>query len=233
VTPRTAAQAFADATSALTRGHDVTDVLARLIRDCAELLSADVIGLLVLNDQSDLEVLSSTTHGVTELELFQLQQEAGPCLDAIRSSALVSVTGIAAIEARWPDVGQAITLAGYRAVHAYPLRWHGHTLGAMNVFHRATNSVPTDQAELGQAFADIATILILQTTDFTYEQVTARVVSALHARTTIEQAKGVLSYQHNLTMTAAYDLLITMANADSNLTATASAILSRAQRGDR
>ncbi|MDQ1720224.1 MAG: hypothetical protein QOE89_4177 [Pseudonocardiales bacterium] len=53
---------------------------------------------------------------------------------------------------------------------------------------------------------------------------------ALQARTTIEQAKGVLAYQHNLDMAAAYELLLSPAAADSNLTATAANVIGQAQR---
>jgi hypothetical protein len=64
----------------------------------------------------------------------------------------------------------------------------------------------------------------------TLEQVTANVQRALQARTTIEQAKGVLAYQHNLDMAAAYELLLSPAAADSNLTATAANVIGQAQR---
>jgi transcriptional regulator with GAF, ATPase, and Fis domain len=230
MTGRTAAQAFADATSALTHDHDVTDVLARLIRDCAEVLSAKAIGVLVLNAHADLELLSATSHRVAELELFQMQQDNGPCIEAIRRSAVVSVIGEQAIKDRWPDVGLAIADAGYDAVHAYPLQWHGHTLGAMNVFHAKPSAAPPEQEQLGQAFADIATIVIVQSTDLTLPQVTDRVQQALQARTLIEQAKGVLAYQHNLDMATAYDLLLTVTGSEAALTATAAGVIDHARQ---
>jgi hypothetical protein len=237
MTPRTVAQALADATSALTRDDDVTDVLARLIGDCAEVLSAEAIGVLVLNAQSDLELLSATSHRVAELELFQIQHDSGPCIDAIHSSAMVTATGATEMNRRWPAIGPVIAAAGYDALHAYPLRWHGHTLGAMNVFHGApadaVDVAPAERALLGQTFADIATIVIVQSTDVTLQQVTDRVQQALQARTTIEQAKGVLAYQHNLEMSDAYELLRTMAAPGSTLTATAAAVIAEArQRAD-
>jgi hypothetical protein len=240
MTPRTAAQAFADVTSALTREYDVTDVLARLIADCAQLLSAKAIGVLVLNAHSDLELLASTSHRVAELELFQIQHNSGPCVDATHTSEIVTASGAAEMTRRWPAVGPAIAQAGYQALHAYPLRWHGHTLGAMNVFHGAgsgvMDSAPIVESEevlLGQAFADIATIVIVQATELTLQQVTDRVQQALHARTSIEQAKGVLAYQHNLDMAEAYELLRSMAAAESSLTATADAVIAEArQRAD-
>jgi hypothetical protein len=229
MTPRTAAQAFADATSALIRDHDVTDVLSRLVRDSAELLSADAVGVLVSNSHGEVELLSSTSHDVAELELFQIQQNTGPCIECIHTAALVAVIGAEQISGRWPEVGTAIVAAGYRAVHAYPLRWHGVTIGAMNVFQSAPETAPPDQLLLGQALADIATIVLVQTTDLTLQQVTDRVQQALQARTDIEQAKGVLAYRHDIDMAAAFELLRTMAATDSTLTATAAAVIADAR----
>lgn len=228
MTPKSVAQAFADATAALTQDHDVTHVLAYLVRDCMQLLSAAAIGILVVNAQSEPELLTATSHGIADLELFQIQHDSGPCLDAIATGILVSVIGRAEIDARWPRTGPAISEAGYRAVHAYPLRWHGYTIGAMNIFHADPDAAPTDLSLLGQAFADIATVVIVQTAQQTPTQITSHIEQALQARTLIEQAKGVLGYQHNLDMAAAYEMLLTMTTPGSTLSAAATDIIAHA-----
>lgn len=230
MTSRTAAQALAAATSALTGDHDVTDMLARLVRDCAELLSAAAIGVLVLNSERELELLTSTSHRVAELELFQIQHDSGPCVEAVHTAGPVSAVGAEQIQARWPVVGPAIVDAGYQAVHAFPLRWHGKTLGALNVFLNTATAVRADQQLYGQTFADLATILIVQNTDISLAELTARVEQALQARTAIEQAKGVMAHQYGLDMAAAYDRLLSMRTANSSLTATAAAVIAQARQ---
>jgi GAF domain-containing protein len=231
MTARTVAQALADAASALTGDSDVTDMLARLVDDARGVLGAQAVGLLLLTESGDLELLSATSHRAAELEIFQIQHDAGPCVDAIRAGTVVSVTGTSEIRSRWPDTGPAIVDAGYSAVHAYPLRWHGRTLGAMNVFRDdASPQQAASEDDTGQAFANIATIVIVQPGGLTRQQVTDRVQQALEARTVIEQAKGVLAYTRDLDMSAAYDLLRAQA-ADSraSLTATAADVIARAQ----
>jgi hypothetical protein len=231
MTPLTAAQALADATAALVQDNDVADVLARLLRDCAEVLSAEAVGLLVLTGDGDLELLSSTSHRLDELELYQIQQDSGPYVEAIRTGATTSCVGIDLIAQRWPEVGAAIVAAGYQGARAYPLRWHGSTLGAMNVFHADAEPVGADDALLGQSFADIATVVIVQSVDLTIEQVTARVYRALEARTAVERAKGVLAFSHELDMAQAYELLVRMAAENqSTLSATANQVIAQAQR---
>jgi hypothetical protein len=113
------------------------------------------------------------------------------------------------------------------------MRWHGHTLGAMNVFHATPEPATADGRALGQAFADIATIVLIQTTDVSLQQVTANVQEALSARTTIERAKGVLAYRRGVDRATAYDLLVAMVGAESTITATAVQVIATAQRPSR
>jgi GAF domain-containing protein len=230
MTARTAAQALADAASALTGDDDVTDMLARLLDDARDVLGAQAVGLLLLTRGDDLELLSATSHRAAELESFQIQHDSGPCVDAIRAGTTLSVTDPREIVARWPEVGPAIIAAGYSAVQAYPLRWHGRTLGAMNVFRDDAGPQDASAAATGQAFANIATIVIVQPTRLTPQQVTERIQQALEARTIIEQAKGVLAYTEDLDMSAAYDLLRALAaERQASLTATAADVIAGAR----
>jgi transcriptional regulator with GAF, ATPase, and Fis domain len=226
---RSAVQALADAAAALTEAQDVNGTLARLVRDCADVLSAQAIGVLVLDGHQQLELLSSTSHQTAELEMFQIQQDSGPCIDAIRTGQVASVLDPDELASRWPQVGAAILAAGFHTVHAFPLRWHGHILGALNVFHAAAQTADADILALGQAFADIASIAIIQTAeDLTLEHIAQRLQRALQARTLIEQAKGVLAYRHGIDMAAAYEQLLSLVAPDSTLTATATEVVNQA-----
>jgi transcriptional regulator with GAF, ATPase, and Fis domain len=230
MTARTATQALAAATAALTSGRDITDVLDRLVRDSADVLGAQAVGLLVLAPGGDLELLAATSHQVAELELYQIQQDTGPCIEAVRGGSPVVSTSQDDMRARWPGISEAMTSAGYHSAHAYPLRWHGQTLGALNTFHASAQPDAADIAQTGQALADIATVLIVQTADLSADQVTERVQQVLQARTSIEQAKGVLAYTRGVDMAAAYDLLRRLAaDKDTTITDTAASIIARAQ----
>jgi AmiR/NasT family two-component response regulator len=83
---------------------------------------------------------------------------------------------------------------------------------------------------LGQALADIATVVILQTGRLSPEQISDRVQQALQARTAIEQAKGVLAYTRKLEMAAAYELLRELAaTSQATLSAAAATVIADAQ----
>jgi hypothetical protein len=201
----TPTQAFARAVAALVRDDlDIVTVLADLMSDSRDMLGASAVGLLLTGDLVEPEVLSSTTHSLRELELYQLQSGHGPCVDAARSIALVRVTGASEIEARWGDVGRAITAAGFTAVAAYPLRWRTTCLGALNVFWSDASGVGADVDALGQSLADIATIVVLHPEHLSADDITRRTRAALDGRTVIEQAKGVLAYLGDVPVDVAY-----------------------------
>jgi transcriptional regulator with GAF, ATPase, and Fis domain len=230
MTASSAAQAFVDAAAAMVQDRDVADTLAKLLLDCARFTGADAIGLLVSDERGSLEVLSATSHQITELEIYQLQHDTGPCIDAVRSGTAVSAGSEGEIRDRWGAVGEAIVKANFHAVQGVPLRWHGRTIGAMNAFHRDPGTVDDETQVLLQAFADVATVVIVQSTELSSTELNERIRLALAGRTVIEQAKGVLAHTAQVDMATAYDLLVGRAGENgSSLTQTAARIVQDAQ----
>jgi transcriptional regulator with GAF, ATPase, and Fis domain len=229
----TASQAFVDAVAAMVQQEDVADTLNRLLVDCAKFSAADAVGLLVRRPDDELELLSATSHQAAELELYQLQLDTGPCVDAARDGVALTATADAEIIERWGSVGEAILAAGFHAVHAVPLRWHGRLIGAMGAFHMLAEGADDEARQLTQAFADIAAVVIVQSADLTQSQLDERIAAALAGRTILEQAKGVVAQLNGIDMAAAYELLVQRAAADGvSLTHTAVGIVQNARRRD-
>jgi len=230
MTANTASQAFVDAAAAIVQQDDVADTLGRLLDDCARLTGAAAIGLLVKDSQGRLEILSATSHQAVELELYQLQHDTGPCVEVARDGSALSAHLDSELIARWTKVGEAIVVAGFHAVHAVPLRWHGQLIGAMNAFHTDPGTATEDSLQLTQAFADIATVVIIQPAAVTSVELGERVRLALAGRTVVEQAKGVLAETTGADMATAYQLLVRRAGQDhSTLTEAAIRIIQEAQ----
>ena len=78
----------------------------------------------------------------------------------------------------------------------------------------------------------MATLILLTPHDLGTPEIADRTRQALEARTVIERAKGVLSYQNNVPIDEAYDLLLEMTRANgAMLSATAAAVVRRASSG--
>jgi GAF domain-containing protein len=212
MTSTTAAQAFADAASRMVNRCDIAGDLVLLLIDCAELLSAEAVGLLVAVPDNGLELLSSSSHRVRELELYELQNGTGPCIDAI--SIGEHITAISPeLDSAWPPLGAQIVAHGFRSVHAFPLTWHGTAIGALNVFHADPVVLNDGDRRLAGTFADLATAVLARPLDTGVTALRQQIMAALDGRTVIEQAKGIIAYRENLEMSDAFSRLLQLAAA--------------------
>jgi hypothetical protein len=228
----TLSDALTRATSALISDHDLADVLANLLGDGQATLGSAAAGLLIRSPGGELEVLTATSHRSQELEAYQAQQLEGPCADTVTSGEYVFQSGARALVARWPGLKGQLEAAGFQAVQAHPLRWHGETLGAINFFFAATVAESADRVAAGQAFADMATLILLIPRHLSEQDLMTRINNALTDRIIVEQAKGVLAHTLNVGMEEAYQLIRTTAHTSgTSLSQTASSIVARASQG--
>lgn len=234
MTPSTHTEPLADAARQLVNGTDIADLLARLVRNSASAMHADAVGLLLRSTSGGLELLASTSHRVAELELFQVQTDSGPCIDAIAAAAPVSAVGRAKLIERWPTVGETIVAAGYSSVHAFPLVWRGRVLGGLNVFTTSEQPWDGQQMSVGQTFADVSTLAVVHLPELSDAELAARIDRALAGRVVIERAKGVLAHVHDISTDEAYDRLTQLATErGATLTVTAQGIIDAAARRTR
>ena len=66
------------------------------------------------------------------------------------------------VNGRWPRFGREALAAGFRSVHALPMRLRGTVIGALNLFLVEPGVMQEADVEAAQALADVATIAILQ-----------------------------------------------------------------------
>ena len=79
--------------------------------------------------------MASSSEAMRVLELFELQAQEGPCLDCYRTGEPVVNQDLAAANGRWPRFAPEALAAGFRSVHALPMRLRGTVIGALNLFH--------------------------------------------------------------------------------------------------
>ena len=187
---------------------DVVDLLDRLVQTCMEIDGVSAGGLLLVNAEGQMELVASTGEEAALLEYFQMKRESGPCLDAIALGTSVIATDQEQITRRWPAVGQATAELGFQSVYAFPMQVKDQTLGALNLF--GATSVPLSQADqrLAQSLAHLATIgLVQQRALQRMSRLTEQLQGALDSRVAVEQAKGLLAAQGNITTRQAFEAL--------------------------
>ncbi len=184
---------------------DLVELLVLLVERSVELLDACAAGLVLVDDGGALHLMASTSGPMTTVELFQMQNAEGPCLDCSASGRLVTVADLAAAAERWPRFAPFALEAGFRAAHAIPVRLRGQVLGALNLFRDEPGDLTEADLAAAKAMADMAAIGILHARAAHHaHRVAEQLRRALHSRVTIEQAKGMLAQRHGTTPDSAF-----------------------------
>ena len=202
------AQTFVDLADNLVDDYDVFDLLNLLVERCSDLMEVSAAGLLFADGQDLLQVAASSSESARLLDLYQLQNEDGPCFDCYRSGEPVPAV-LSEASSRWPTFAAAATSEGFMSVLALPLRLRDRVIGALNLFDTREEGVfDPATVKVGQAMADVATIAILQgRLSEKRALLNEQLQLALTSRVTIEQAKGVLSASLDIDMEEAFALL--------------------------
>lgn len=199
---------FVKLADTLVAEFDVIDFLDMLANQAVELLGVSACGVMLADNHETLNVVAASSERARLLELFQLQNVEGPCLECYHTGTAVECLDLGAADGRWPRFAPAAREGGFTAVEAIPMRLREQTIGAMNLFAVSATDLGPDTRELGRALADVATIGILHERAVRRREVLAeQLQGALESRVLIEQAKGVMAERHNNTVSEAFNSL--------------------------
>ncbi len=201
-------QSVVDIADTLVSDYDVVDMLTGVASRCVSLLDVSAAGVMLASPSGSLGLVASSSEAMRLLELFELQAQEGPCLDAFQTSAPVGQEDLRAGGGRWPLFSAEALQAGFRSVLALPLRWRDATLGALNLFRTTSDPMPEADVIVARAFADLAALSITQhraTADA--QRLNEQLSAALTSRIVIEQAKGVISERAGVDVAEAFSRL--------------------------
>lgn len=208
ISPDRLAQVFVEIADTLVEDFDLFEFFNLVTSRTAELADVAAVGLLLVDHHGHLQFMAASTEEARLLELFQVQTEEGPCQDAFHSGTPTVNADLTTADDRWPEFAPRAVAAGYRSVHAIPLRLRTNVIGALNLFGADTGRLDPTDVKIIQGLADVATIALLQErTIQRVEALTEQLQSALNSRVVIEQAKGVVAQLHNVDVTEAFELL--------------------------
>ena len=188
--------------------YDVVDLLTGLANRCVSVLGVAAAGVMLASPGGNLGLVASSSETMRLLELFELQAQEGPCLDAFRTGERVEHQDLEAESGRWPSFSAAALGEGFRSVSALPLRYRDVTLGALNLFSITQTPMAEGDVIVTRAFADLATLSIVQHRASAGAQlVNEQLSAALTSRVVIEQAKGVVAERAGVDLAEAFSRL--------------------------
>lgn len=201
-------ETFVELADTLVEDFDVVEFFSSLTERVVQLEIASEAGILLVDETGDLQFIAASHERTHLLELFQVQNQEGPCQDCFTTGVPVSVDDLATASDRWPRFAPRAVSAGFRSAQAVPLRLRGAILGALNLFLTEPGGIDPEAEAVVQAMADVATIGLLQQRELDRAHaVEGQLQRALQTRIGIEQAKGIISERMGIPMDAAFALL--------------------------
>lgn len=220
------ATTFVEIVDTLVSDFDVIEVLTVLTSRCVELLDTAAAGILLADEDGHLRVIGASTEQVQLLELFQIQNDQGPCLDCYQTGVVVAHADLRT-SSPWPEFAAESVAAGFPSVCAVPLRLKAVILGCLNLFMAGPGDLSAGDLALAQALADVASIAMIQ--DQASRDAAIReghLQHALTSRIAIEQAKGMIAERGRVDMDEAFARLRAFArNHDRGLTEVAQSLV--------
>lgn len=203
---------FVEVTDTLVDDFDLLEFLHALTTKAAVVSGAAAVGLVLTDHHDRVRYMASSNEDGKLLELLQIQNDDGPCLDAITNGWQVINADLGDAGDRWPRFAPAARAMGFQSVHAFPMRVRTQTIGALNIFGTASTRFHSDDVRVVQALADVATIAIIhERLRHEAELIATQLQNALTSRIVIEQAKGALARAQGISTSQAFDLIRTMA----------------------
>src|SRR5687768_3292181 len=116
------AKVFVEVADTLVDEFDLIEFLQMVVDRAAGLVDESTVGLLLADQQGSLRFMAASDENTRLLELFQLQNHDGPCLDAFTTARPVVNVDLRTAAQRWPRFAPHAAASGFRSVHAFPLR---------------------------------------------------------------------------------------------------------------
>lgn len=186
--------------------YEVNELLQFLVDRARQILGAGTAGVLLEGGAGSLQLAAATSEEMEVIERVEINSKEGPCIDAYMTRQAVVVSDLDAVSDRWPRVVPRLREMGMASGVAFPIKLRDDCIGALNLYRHETGTFADEHLRLGQAFADIAAIGILQQRRIAEaNERTEQLQRALTSRIIIEQAKGVVVANEGVSPAEAFD----------------------------
>ncbi len=195
------ADAFAEMARALLAEGDVQHTLQRICDMAVETIDGcDHAGISFLKGRK-VDTPAASDDVPRKVDAIQYEVAEGPCLDAIRDHQVFE-TGDLGHERRWPHFAtRAQRETGITSMLCFRLFVAGDTLGALNLYSKASEAFGEESRTVGLVFAAHAAVALSSAVHG------EQMEEALESRDLIGQAKGMLMAREGVSAEQAFDML--------------------------
>ena len=161
---------------------------------------ADFVSVTVRRGHEPLRTLSATDPLAEQADRIQYELREGPCYAAVTDDRFVLVNDLAAAT-EFPRYGPRAAALGIRAQSAIQLLHDGQTAG-LNLYARTAGAFDRDTVHLAELFATQAGALL------GFAAQVEQLSEALHSRTDIGMAVGILMERYGIGQRQAFAFLV-------------------------
>lgn len=182
-------------------GEDEDALLGRVCQLLVTALPVAAAAVTLVDERLNLAAAAASPADMQTMIAAQFEHGEGPSVDACRTGEPVVETDIA-----WSRYWSAAT--GWRAVHTLPVRINGRTAGVATLASVRDDGLTPAEISTAHSISTIAaahasTMRALRGS----QQLAAQLQHALNGRVEIEQAKGVVAHQLDVTVDEAFAML--------------------------
>lgn len=179
----------------------VAEIAVRVVDGC------NCAGVTVVENER-VQSTACTDPLCATIDADQYETGEGPCVDAIRTNAVMHLDD-AAHDPRWPSFGPLAERHGISSVLGFPLEVPSGVLGALNLYGRTDDAFDDQDAAIGHLLAAHAAVVLANAK--AYDEASSRadnLEKALESRGVIERAKGILMEREKCSATEAFKMLV-------------------------
>jgi hypothetical protein len=162
----------------------------------------DHASVSVTSRDGKIQTLAPTDELAVKADELQYELGEGPCLDAVLAEPVVQVDDIST-DLRWPvDGPRAAKDFGIGSQLAFQFRAEPHVRGGFNMYSRQRNQISAESRQLGMLFANLAAAAL------GWSRQDQTLNAALHSRSLIGQAIGIVMERYRLDSNRAFGFLV-------------------------
>lgn len=137
----------------------IQDILDQLVRRIVDVLPVTGAGVMLMGAGDDLHFAAASNDAILAIQTLQNELGEGPCLEAYRGGAAVSVPNLST-DNRFPRFSAGAREAGLAAVFTFPMSLNGNTFGALDLYRDEPGVLDAPDLVAAQVLADVAAAYI-------------------------------------------------------------------------
>jgi GAF domain-containing protein len=162
----------------------------------------DAVGISTVDKHGEVHTRAATQQLVWELDRLQYDLSEGPCLDSLGDADVVTVPELRH-DQRWPHYVPCAVRLGVKSQLSAKLYLDDEgTLGGLNMYSTTSAELSPETEHVAELFAAHAAIALGSARQL------EGLNEALHTRSVIGQAMGILMHRYTLEADSAFGLLI-------------------------